>query len=750
MAPASFLAVFPALILSSDLLLATADAVQVWPIPRQVSVSGPAWYTLSENITVQLQQPHTATLLQSGALRYQSILRRQAARAKRLHHLPAAGVVTRVNVQTSGVCNNLTVDTDYSYSVNVSSAATATITATSCYGALYGLESLSQLSFKGMLQAVAIEDKPMYRYRGLMLDTGRRFHPVYLVKSMLDAMATVKMNVLHFHLSDQCRFSVESKLFPEVTAKLVGPQAGHYTQDDIREIVAYAGDRGIRVIPEFDVPGHTGGWIALVPRGIQYCGSFPAHEERPQLFHDSHNMTLGIVTSLLHEMSMLFPDEYFNVGADETFKYANQWGPNCTGSNSGDFEAALVSHVISWGKRVMGWNSLHRNGPAIRTNTGSNASDTALVFWNGALTDLDVATKNIDGIAASEDHSYLDHGSPASNYWWDIRPPDLAPGFTSLALLGGEACHWTDKYCYIFECLPTWHDPPSGGGNNISGWMYPPTMDDVFSESLSGKVWPRAAASAGSYWNFNGSVFNDIEPLYNFITGVLIDRGVASCPANCTCTELERCGEPYPGAPPKPPHPPPSPSPSPPRPPPSPPPPGAEYATFTRVCDPVDTHQLIEFKPLPPQLQPQQQQQPTSGDGIGSGQLVNSKGLCVDRQTITKSAPLNFMPCETFTFAGSSSSTSSTQVWQKQQDGSFSQQLSAVDATGSAGISSMVKNLVCLDSFGPRGAGSSPPSVVGVWPCGGKAGDQKEVWVTANGGKSLKEAYDGRCLSDAP
>ena len=79
-----------------------------------------------------------------------------------------------------------------------------------------------------------------------------------------------------------------------------------------------------QVIPEFDVPGHTGGWMALVPRGLQYCGSFPAHEERPQLYHDPNNMTLNIVTALLHEMSTLFPDQYFNVGADETFQYENQ------------------------------------------------------------------------------------------------------------------------------------------------------------------------------------------------------------------------------------------------------------------------------------------------------------------------------------------------------------------------------------------------------------------------------------------
>jgi N-acetyl-beta-hexosaminidase len=87
----------------------------------------------------------------------------------------------------------------------------------------------------------------------------------------------------------------------------------------------------VLVLLRSDVPGHTGGWLPLVESaGLQFCGSFPEHEERPQLFNDPKNKTLQIVTAVLHEMHTLFIDEYFNIGSDETFAYENAVGPNCT------------------------------------------------------------------------------------------------------------------------------------------------------------------------------------------------------------------------------------------------------------------------------------------------------------------------------------------------------------------------------------------------------------------------------------
>ena len=411
---------------------------------------------------------------------------------------------------------------------------------------------------------------------------------------------------------------------------------------------------------------------------------------------------------------------YFNVGSDETFSFISAIGPNCTGSNAASLEQAVTAAVHSWGKRVMGWNSLHAGTPTRGSDRGS--SNVALVYWNGALSQQAAVSQHLDGVAASKDHSYLDYGSPASAYWWDIRPAGMSANVTDLALLGGEACHWTDKYCYIFECLPTWHDRPSNGGNNISGWMYPPAKDDVFASSVTGKIWPRAAAAAGSYWYFNGADFADVEPLYDFVTDVLISRGVDACPVNCTCSELERCGVKYPGGPaptPPPPHPPRPPSPPAPAPPPPSPHPPASGATYTRVCNRSDPHQQIEFKPLQP--------------GGNQGYIVGGDGSCLDSEGQTKQGPLSFVPCV------SGAATVNTQLWNKSAEGTLLQASTPSDLARGRSPS------ICLDEFGLRG--HPPVYVVGVWGC--THGDLKQVWAAAPSGTGLKVAYDGRCLSTA-
>jgi hypothetical protein len=202
---------------------------------------------------------------------------------------------------------------------------------------------------------------------------------------------------------------------------------------------------------------------------MKFCGSFPAHEERPQLYNDPANATLKVVLSLLTEMSTLFTDEYFNIGSDETFSFANAVGPNCSGSNSAGLEQAVADYVRSvWGRRVMGWDALKTTGNQTRHGPGRKGglSDTAKVYWHGAPSSETIVSGGIDWVAASKDHSYLDHGTPPSGFWWDIREGNKknsngteTTSLLSTGLLGGEVCHWTDKYCYIFECLTTWHDP---------------------------------------------------------------------------------------------------------------------------------------------------------------------------------------------------------------------------------------------------------------------------------------------------
>src|SRR5712692_3946866 len=155
---------------------------------------------------------------------------------------------------------------DESYTLSIA-ADGAKIEASTPLGAMHGLQTFLQLvevSPDGFAApAVTIQDKPRFPWRGLMIDVGRHFIPLDLLKRNLDGLAAVKMNVLHWHLYDNEGFRVESKRFPKLQE--AGSDGLYYTQDEIREFVAYARDRGIRVVPEFEMPGHSRSLFAGYP-----------------------------------------------------------------------------------------------------------------------------------------------------------------------------------------------------------------------------------------------------------------------------------------------------------------------------------------------------------------------------------------------------------------------------------------------------------------------------------------------------
>jgi hexosaminidase len=141
-----------------------------------------------------------------------------------------------------------------SYSLDIQGNA-VTLSAQTDFGAIHGMETILQLldsnSTRYFLPAVHIRDAPRFPWRGLMLDPGRHFLPVANVLRTLDAMAAVKMNVLHLHLTEDQGFRIESKRFPKL--QQFGSEGRYYTQDEVRQIVRYATDRGVRVVPEFDL-----------------------------------------------------------------------------------------------------------------------------------------------------------------------------------------------------------------------------------------------------------------------------------------------------------------------------------------------------------------------------------------------------------------------------------------------------------------------------------------------------------------
>lgn len=213
-------------------------------------------------------------------------------------------------------------DSSERYNLSVS-AGQGSLNAESVWGALRGLESFSQLVYQDdsgtyYVNKTEIQDFPRFPFRGLLLDTSRHYLPVATILKTLDGMAYSKLNVFHWHIVDDPSFPYQSRTFPDLSLKGAYHPATHiYTQTDVRRVISHARLRGIRVLPEFDSPGHTKSWgkgqaDLLTPC---YSGGHPTGKFGP--VNPSLNTTYSFMSTLFKEVSHVFPDTYVHIGGDE-------------------------------------------------------------------------------------------------------------------------------------------------------------------------------------------------------------------------------------------------------------------------------------------------------------------------------------------------------------------------------------------------------------------------------------------------
>ncbi|AQS69342.1 beta-N-acetylhexosaminidase [Streptomyces pactum] len=333
------------------------------------------------------------------------------------------------------------------------------------------------------LPPVRIEDAPRFPWRGLMLDVARHFMPKDGVLRYLDLMAAHKLNVLHFHLTDDQGWRVEIKRHPKLTETgswrartkyghrasplwEEKPHGGYYTQDDIREIVAYAAERNITVVPEIDVPGHSQAAIAAYPE----LGNTDVVDTTALSVWDTWGVspnvlapteaTLRFYEGVFEELLALFPSEFIHIGGDECPK--DQWRRSATAqarieelalADEDELQAWFVQHFDTWlaerGRRLIGWDEILEGGLA---------KGAAVASWRGYAGGVAAARAGHDVVMCPEQQVYLDHRQHAGEdepvpigfvrtledvYRFEPVPAELTAD-ESGHVLGTQANVWTE------------------------------------------------------------------------------------------------------------------------------------------------------------------------------------------------------------------------------------------------------------------------------------------------------------------
>jgi hexosaminidase len=481
------LALFCGISLTAFLEIPSANSqieasLSVMPMPQHVT-RGEGALKIDGNFTVALEGFKEARL-ELARRRFLGTLSRETGIP--YHDEETSGAAIFI-VKTGGASDAVQqLGENESYHLEVTSTH-ALLTAPNPLGTMHGLQTFLQLvtitpdGFS--VPVVTIDDEPRFPWRGLMIDAGRHFQPMDVIERNLDGMEAVKMNVFHWHLSEDQGFRAESKAYPLLTGK--GSNGAYYTQAQMREIVGYARDRGIRVVPEFDMPCHTTAWFVGYPDLASGKGPYTI-ETKWGIFDPAMNptreSTFNFIGKFIGEMTTIFPDAYFHVGGDEC--NGKEWDANprikefmrAHGLKDNaalqSYFTARVQKLVAAHHRIMeGWDEV------LAPDT---PKDVVIQSWRGPKSLAAAARQGNRGLLSTG--YYVDLNQSAAEHY--LADP-LAGDGASLTdeekkrVLGGEAAMWSEF---------------------------------TTSEIIDSRIWPRTAAIAERLWSAQD--VHDVDSMY--------------------------------------------------------------------------------------------------------------------------------------------------------------------------------------------------------------------------------------------
>lgn len=396
----------------------------------------------------------------------------------------------RVAVRREGA---VSLGEDESYALRVEETG-VTLSAETDLGAMHGLETLLQLlsanSEGYYFPVVQIEDSPRFPWRGLMIDSARHFMPLHVIRRNIDGMAALKLNVLHWHLTEDQGFRVEVKSYPRLHE--MGSDGLYYTQQEIRDLVSYAADRGIRVYPEFDVPGHATAWLVGHPELASAPGPYEIERQwgifKPTI-DPTNERVYEVLESVFTEMAALFPDPYCHIGGDEV--EGHQWESNediqafmkqndlkDNQALQAYFNQRVLAILIKLNKTMIGWDEILH--PAMPESV-------VIHSWRGK--EGLVAAAKAGHASILSNGYYIDLMQPAvDHYLNDPLPQDIGLNDMERSrIYGGEATMWSEH---------------------------------VTVETVDSRIWPRTAAIAERLWSRQD--VNDVADMYRRLDTIAI------------------------------------------------------------------------------------------------------------------------------------------------------------------------------------------------------------------------------------
>ncbi len=468
--------ILPAIVLCAMFISqseAQIKSISLMPLPKAVQAgSGQLLIDPSFSVTVT---GHTEPRLENAVELFLTQLRRQTGMPPIDMKVTDSASATLVIQCAGGTKEVQQLGEDESYRLETTSSG-ARLGAPTTLGVMRGLQTFLQLvqtTGDGFaVPAISIDDSPRFPWRGLMIDVGRHFIPLDVLKRNLDGMAAVKLNVFHWHLSENQGFRVESKKFPKLSE--MGSDGLFYTQAEVRELIAYARERGIRVVPEFDIPGHSTAWFVGYPELAS--GSGPYEIERKWGVFDpamdpTREETYKFLDTFIGEMAGLFPDQFFHIGGDEV--NGKEWDANpkikefmhAHGlKNNDDLQAYFnkkVQQIVSkHGKTMLGWDEILRS---------DLPNSIVIQSWRGPASLAKAANQGYRGLLSSG--YYVDLMWSAERHYLTEPMSGAAANLIpeeQKRILGGEACMWAEY---------------------------------VSPESIDSRIWPRTAAIAERLWS---------------------------------------------------------------------------------------------------------------------------------------------------------------------------------------------------------------------------------------------------------